>query len=80
MAMLHQLDAVILDYLMPEMSGHDVAAAIRSCRPEILIVMFSASQIPVETLKLVDAVVFKTDAVGQLLPTVTQLCNRASPS
>jgi len=80
MAMLHQLDAVILDYHMPEMGGHDVAAVIKGCRPGILIVMFSASPIPEETLKLVDAFVLKTDAVGQLLPTVAQLCNRASAS
>jgi len=80
MAMMHQLDAVILDYHMPEMSGHSVAAAIKSGRPEILIVMFSGSPIPEETLKLVDAVVLKTDAVRQLLPTVTQLCNGSLPS
>ena len=80
MAMMQQLDAVILDYHMPDMGGHEVAAAIKSCRPEVLIVMFSASPIPAETLQLVDAVVLKTDAVAQLLPTVAQLCNRALPS
>jgi CheY-like chemotaxis protein len=80
MAMMHQLDAVILDYHMPGMSGHSVAAAIKSCRPKMLIVMFSGSPIPEETLKLVDAVVLKTDAVGRLLPTVTQLCNGSLPS
>jgi CheY-like chemotaxis protein len=80
MAMALDLDAIILDYHMPEMSGHKVAAAIKRCRPEILIVMFSASDIPQETLDLVDAVVFKTDAPGQLVPTVAQLCKRASPS
>lgn|ERR1700690_1330623 len=79
-AMTQQLDAVILDYRMPDMGGHDVAAAIKRFRPEILIVMFSASQVPEETLLLVDAVVLKTDAVGQLLPTVAQLCRRPSPS
>jgi len=80
MAMMSQLDAVVLDYQMPEMSGHEVAAAIRHYRPETLIVMFSASEIPEETSKLADAVVLKTDAIGQLLPTVSQLCNRTSPS
>ena len=80
MAMTHQLDAVILDYHMPEISGHAVAAAIKRFRPEILIVMFSASPIPEETLQLVDAVVLKTDTVGKLLPTVAHLCGRASPS
>jgi CheY-like chemotaxis protein len=77
---LHQLDAVVLDYHMPEMSGHKVAAAIKRSRPETLIVMFSASEIPEETVKLVDAVVLKTEAIAQLLPTVAQLCNRSSPS
>jgi len=80
MAMTQHLDAVILDYRMPDMSGHEVAAAIKSFRPEILIVMFSANQVPVETLQLVDAVVLKTDATRRLLPTVAQRCNRPSPS
>jgi CheY-like chemotaxis protein len=70
LAMMFQPDAIVLDYHMPKMSGHKVAAAIKRCRPEILIVMFSASQIPEETLILVDAVVLKKDAIGQLPPTV----------
>jgi CheY-like chemotaxis protein len=80
MAMKFQLDAVVLDYHMPEMSGHEVAATIKKRRPEIRIVMFSASEIPEETLKLTDAVVFKTDANRDLLPTVAQLCNGPSLS
>lgn len=78
LAMKFQLDAVVLDYQMPEMSGHDVAAALKSFRPEILIVMFSASEIPEETLKLADAVVLKTDAIQALLPTVGWLCSRSA--
>jgi CheY-like chemotaxis protein len=78
LAMVSRLDAVVLDYHMPGMSGHEVAAAIKSYRPEIRIVMFSASEIPEETLKLTDAVVHKTDAITELLPTVAQLCNRSS--
>ncbi|MGB0116083.1 MAG: response regulator [Terriglobales bacterium] len=74
LAMTCQIDAVVLDYNMPAMNGHNVAAAIKKCRPEILIVMFSASEIPQETQNLVNAVVFKTDAVEQLLPTVARLC------
>jgi CheY-like chemotaxis protein len=73
-------DAVVLDYQMPEMNGHEVAAAIKRFRPETLIVMFSASQIPEETFKLADAVVPKTNTIGQLLTTVTELCNRSLPS
>ena len=78
LAMVSRLDDVVLDYHMPGMNGHEVAAAIKSYRPEILIVMFSASEIPEETRRLTDAVVHKTDAIGQLLPTVAQLCNRSS--
>jgi len=78
LAMMSRLDAVVLDYHMPGMNGHEVAAAIKRYRPEILIVMFSASEIPEETLKLTDAVVHKTDAITELLPTVAQLCNRSS--
>jgi CheY-like chemotaxis protein len=80
LAMKFQLDAVVLDYHMPEMSGHEVAAAIKRFRPGILIVMFSASEIPEETLRLADAVVLKTDAIQRLLPTVSQLCKRSLPS
>jgi CheY-like chemotaxis protein len=77
LAMMLPIDAVILDYHMPGMNGHNVAAAIKKCRPKILIVMFSGSEIPEETSTLVDAVVPKTDAIGQLLPTVTQLLQQA---
>jgi len=75
-----QVDAVVLDYNMPGMNGDKVAAAIKRSRPEVLIVIFSAGEIPEDTLKLADAVVPKSDAVGQLLPTVAHLCNRSSPS
>jgi CheY-like chemotaxis protein len=78
LAMMSRLDAVVLDYQMPGMTGHEVAAAIKSCRPEVLIVMFSASEIPPETLRLTDAVVHKSDAITDLLPTVAHLCNRSS--
>jgi len=78
LAMMSRLDAVVLDYHMPGMTGHEVAAAIKSCRPEVLIVMFSASEIPPETLRLTDAVVHKSDAITELLPTVAHLCNRSS--
>jgi CheY-like chemotaxis protein len=73
-------DAVVLDYQMPEMNGHEVAATIKRFRPETLIVMFSASQIPEETFKLADAVVPKTNTIGHLLTTVTELCNRSLQS
>src|SRR5208282_2334577 len=78
LAMMSPLDAVVLDYHMPGMTGHEVAAAIKRYRPEIRVVMFSASEIPPETLRLTDAVVHKSAAITDLLPTVAQLCNRSS--
>jgi CheY-like chemotaxis protein len=80
LAMTPQVDAVVLDYHMPGMNGDKVAAAIKRSRPEVGIVIFSASEVPEETVRLADAVVPKLDAAGQLLPTVAQLCNRSSPS
>jgi len=80
LAMASPPDAVVLDYQMPEMNGHEVAVAIKRFRPETLIVMFSAGQIPEETFKLADAVVPKTESIGQLLMTVTELCDRSLSS
>ena len=73
-------DAVLLDYHMPEMNGHQLATEIRSIRPETPVIMFSGGEVPEKTRHLVDAVVLKTGAVGELLPTVTRLCNRSSPA
>jgi len=64
---------------MPEMNGHQLAFAIRRIRPDTPVVMFSGSEIPEETRKLVDAVVPKTDAPRELLPTLTRLCEESSP-
>ncbi len=75
LATMSRFDAVLLDYRMPEMNGHDVAVEIRRIRPETLVVMFSGSDIPEETYKLVDAVIPKAEATRDLLPTVTRLCN-----
>jgi CheY-like chemotaxis protein len=67
-------DAVLLDYQMPEMNGHDLASEIRRLRPDTRVVMVSGGEIPEETSRLVDAVVPKDEASGRLLPTVDRLC------
>ena len=79
--MLNQpsFDAVLLDYHMPEMTGHELAYEIRRLRPDTPVVMFSGSEIPEETRQLVDAVVHKAEVPSELLPTVTRLCERSSP-
>ncbi|MBZ5720443.1 MAG: response regulator [Acidobacteriia bacterium] len=79
LATICRFDVVLLDYHMPEMNGHQVALEIRRVRPETLVVMVSGSEIPEETRQLVDAVIPKTGAFGDLLPIVTRLCDQMSP-
>ncbi len=79
LATIFSFDAVLLDYHMPEMNGHQLAYEIRRLRPETPVVMFSGSEIPEETRQLVDAVVPKTEVPSELLPTVTRLCDRSWP-
>ena len=79
LATIFSFDAVLLDYHMPEMNGHQVAYEMRRLRPDTPVVMFSGSEIPEETRQLVDAVVPKAEAPNTLLPTVTRLCHRSSP-
>ena len=78
LATLFSFDAVLLDYHMPEMNGHELAHEIRRLRPDNRVVMVSGSEIPEETRRLVDAVVPKEEATRQLLPTVARLCERCS--
>jgi CheY-like chemotaxis protein len=73
-------NAVLLDYHMPEMNGHELAREIRRLRPETPVVILSGSEIPEETRQLVDAVVPKTEAPRELLPTVSRLCDGSVPS
>jgi len=76
LAKIFTFDAVLLDYHMPEMNGHELAYEIRRVSPGTPVVMLSGSEIPEETRQLVDAVVPKTEAIRELLPTVTRLCDR----
>lgn len=78
LATMGSFDAVLLDYHMPEMNGHQVAYELRRLRPDTPVVMFSGSPIPEETRQLVDAVVIKAEVPNELLPTVDRLCERSS--
>jgi CheY-like chemotaxis protein len=79
LAAMSRFDAVLLDYHMPEMNGHQVALELKRITPETPVVILSGSEIPEETHKLVDAVVPKTVATTELLPTVARLCSQSSP-
>lgn len=74
LASQHSVNVVILDYLMPEMNGHEVAIEMKRLKPQAPIIMLSGSaDVPRQVLKLVDAFVAKDKLVSQLLPTIAQL-------
>ena len=78
LATMCKCDAVLLDYEMPGMNGHEVASEIKRIRPELIIILLSGSDIPTQALALVDAFVPKLEASRQLLPMIAELCSQAS--
>lgn len=71
------VDVVIVDYLMPEMDGQEVALAMRLLRPQAPIILLTTSEdVPEQALGLVDAFVAKDLLVSQLLPTIAHLHGR----
>lgn len=74
LASVHSVDVVIVDYLMPEMNGQEVAMKMRRLKPEALIIMLSAAiDVPEQALKLVDAFIAKNGLASQLLPMIAEL-------
>ena len=67
-------DAILLDYHLPEMNGHEFATEIKPLRPDTRVVMMSGLEIPEEIHPLVDAVVHQEEAARELLPTVARRC------
>jgi CheY-like chemotaxis protein len=83
LASIHSVDVVIVDYLMPEMNGPEVAIEMRRLRPQAPIIMLSAAvDVPRQALKLVDAFIAKDHLASQLLPAISQLheCESIPPS
>jgi CheY-like chemotaxis protein len=67
--------AVIVDYHMPEMNGHELATEIKRLRPQVPIVMVSSDEEIAEyALQVVDAFISKDEAPRRLLPVVTRIC------
>ncbi len=74
LASLHSIDVVIVDYLMPEMNGQQLAIEMRRLRPQAPIIMLSAAvDVPENALKSVDAFIAKHHLASQLLPVIAQL-------
>ena len=71
------IDAVILDYQMPEMNVELVAAEMRRTNPRVPILMLSGwASPPKSALQLVDEFISKGDPVEFLLLAVQQLLSR----
>lgn len=68
------VDAVILDYLMPEMDGGAVAAEIRCIKPALPILILSAClEIPNEILATINGFVHKGVAPPELFDSIDRL-------
>jgi CheY-like chemotaxis protein len=75
LATMCKCDAVLLDYEMPGMNGHQVASEIKRVRPELMVILLSGSDVPTHALASVDAFVPKLEASRQLLPLIAEFCN-----
>jgi CheY-like chemotaxis protein len=69
-------DAVLLDYEMPGMNGHELAVEIKRVRPDLRVILLSGGEVPTQALLLVDAFVPKLETSRQLLPMIEELCGR----
>jgi CheY-like chemotaxis protein len=80
LATLYAIDIVIVEYLMPEMNGHEFVTKMKSLNPRAPIIMLSAAvNIPQKTLTLVDAVIAKNSLASELLPAIARLHGCRSP-
>ena len=74
LASMHLVDVVIVDYLVPEMNGQEVAIKLRRFMPEAPIIMLSAAiDVAEQVLNLVNVFLAKDSLATQLLPMIAQL-------
>lgn len=72
------VDAVILDYQMPEMKGDRVATQMKLAKPDVPIVLHSGDEcLPEDVLQSVEAFVAKGESPVTLLATVRGLLTGA---
>ena len=73
-----KIDVAVLDYQMPITNGCLLADRLRSCRPEVRIILHSgAVDIPRSEMTSVDVFIPKNDGVAALLKGVTELAAAA---
>ena len=70
-------DAVLFEYEMRGINGHEVVSEIKLVRPEAVVILTVRREVPMQALALVDAFMPKLEASQQLLPMIAELCNRS---
>lgn len=70
----HRFDGVVVDYMLPDADGGQIAAHLRSLRPEVPILLLSAYlTLPDHVLQLVDINVLKGAGAEEFLSRVAEL-------
>jgi CheY-like chemotaxis protein len=73
------VELVLLDFLMPEMKGDEVAERMRQLKPHVPIIMLSAYyDLPPRVDLLVDARIVKGEATQNLIDTVARMLETRS--
>ena len=76
----NQIDAVVLDYQMPGMTGGVVATAMKRTKPEVPIILLSAYlSLPKHEASKVDAFLMKGESPQALLQKIAELTDNVSP-
>ena len=71
-----EFDIVLVDYAMLAMKGYEVAMEMKRMRPELMVILLSGGDVPIQGLAFVDGFIFKLDASRELLPMIAALGNR----
>lgn len=72
-----QVDAVVLDYSMPDVGGGEAATAMKRIKPQVPVILFTAySEVPEPVKQTVDAFLVKGQAPDVLLKIMDQLLTR----
>ncbi len=75
----HSFDAVVLDYVMPDMDGEATALAIKQREPSLPIVLLSGciTELPERLTRIVEAIVLKGSQPSELLQVLARTVGRA---
>jgi DNA-binding NtrC family response regulator len=69
-------DAVLLDYEILEMCGHQVALEVKLVRPKVGIVLIADGEVPTQALEVVDAFAPRVEESRTLLRMIAEICSR----